>query len=806
MKLFSKLAKYLVGLAQKTGGVIEGEKKINPVLAKGARELAAEGIVMLKNENYLLPIRDGTKVSVFGRVQYDYFYVGYGSGGDVKAAYLVNLIKGFKNVGISVNEDLADIYCSWCKANKPDEGYWGHWPRCFPEMPLDEKLVEDAAKQSDAAIIVIGRAAGEDREHTLEKGGYYLSDAECDMLDKVTKQFDKVVVVINSGNLIDLSALNSYGKKIGGLLYVWQGGMESGNAVADVVSGKVCPSGKLTDTIATSYTAYPSSSNFGNKDYNNYAEDIYVGYRYFETFAPQDTLYPFGFGKSYTKFSIKSDMRKTENGAKFFVTIQNTGTKYSGKEVVQVYVEPPQGKLGKPIRNLAAFAKTKLLAPGESETLTLSVPYYALMSYDCGGETGNRHCYVAEAGKYLFFVGNSVRDTVSAGELILGKEMILPRKEVMPPEKKNTFKVLRPFVDKDGKLTKSDKEIACGLRNLAHRITKNLPQDIPQTGDKGIKLKDVAQGKAKLDDFVAQLSVKELETLCRGDTKMNSPLGPKGNAGAFGGILPSLREKGVPPVITTDGPSGIRLMSYASLLPCGTLIACSFNEELAERLFGLVAEEMKEKGTDILLAPGMNIHRDPLCGRNFEYFSEDPLVSGKMAAAIVRGLQKQGVSACPKHFACNNQETNRNRHDSRVSERALREIYLKGFEICVKESAPLNIMTSYNKINGVWSHYNYDLCTTVLREEWGYCGNVMTDWWMQSSRDPDFAANYNSGYRIRAQVDVLMPGGGKLGKYDQSAFKSYKKGGLTLGELQRSAKNVLSMIITLFADRLRKAV
>ena len=280
------------------------------------------------------------------------------------------------------------------------------------------------------------------------------------------------------------------------------------------------------------------------------------------------------------------------------------------------------------------------------------------------------------------------------------------------------------------------------------------------------------------------------------DYIMGSSLGALGNAGVLGGITESLRALGVPPATTTDGPSGIRLQYYCSLLPCGTALACAWNPQLVESLYQAHGREMVMKGSDMLLGPGMNIHRNPLCGRNFEYFSEDPLVSGKTGAAMVRGLQKNGVSACPKHFACNNQETNRAYNDSRVSQRALREIYLKGFEICIAEGKPQNIMSSYNKINGVWSHYNYDLCTTVLRGEWGYEGVVITDWWMRSSPDPDFPDLWDSAYRIRAQVDVLMPGAiDHAGTPDPSALESYRKGGLTLAELQRGACNVLRYLI-----------
>ena len=320
------------------------------------------------------------------------------------------------------------------------------------------------------------------------------------------------------------------------------------------------------------------------------------------------------------------------------------------------------------------------------------------------------------------------------------------------------------------------------------------------TGDKGYKLADVKSGKVTMDEFVSQFDLTELEAISRGEGLMNSSFGAEGNAGTLGGVLPSLREKGIPAMTTTDGPSGIRLMASCSLLPCGTAIACTWNEELVKTLFEKVGEEMVDRGSDMLLAPGMNIHRNFLCGRNFEYYSEDPFISGKIASATVKGIQSRNLSACPKHFSCNNQELNRNHNDSIVSQRALREIYLKGFEICVKEAKPLNIMTSYNKINGVWSHYNYELCTTVLRNEWGYEGNVITDWWMRYAPSPEFPEMRDNAYRVRAQVDVLMPGGktavSNSASNDGSLTETYgKPDGMTLGELQRSAKNVLNYII-----------
>ncbi len=341
-------------------------------------------------------------------------------------------------------------------------------------------------------------------------------------------------------------------------------------------------------------------------------------------------------------------------------------------------------------------------------------------------------------------------------------------------------------------------EVKTRQYDLGKIVLDNIKEPIAQTGDKGIKLQDVKDGKATMEDFVAQLSLDELEAISRGDYKMDSPLGAKGNAGAMGGVLESLRDKGVPPMITTDGPSGIRLLTYCSLIPNGTALASTFNTELIEKVYTKVSEELKNKGSDILLAPGMNIHRSHLCGRNFEYYSEDPVVTGLVGAAAVKGIQHNGRKACPKHFACNNQEVNRTHNNSILSERALREIYLKGFEICVKTANPQTIMTSYNKINGVWGHYNYDLCERILRGEWGYDGLVMTDWWMRPSKSPEFPKLKTQAYRVRAGVNVLMPGGDRVskGKPDGTLLKTYgKKDGITLYEMQKNAIHVLNLCL-----------
>lgn len=781
----------------------DGHDMVMPEMAALARRAGAEGCVLLKNEG-TLPLKAGQSVAVFGRCQLDWFYVGYGSGGDVHPPYRVNLMEGLKNAGIPFDEKVAKTYADWCfsEDNKADHGWWGHWPMSHPEMPLEQSMVSAAAKRCDTAIVVIGRAAGEDRENTLTKGSYYLTDEETVMLDAVTSAFRHTAVVLDIGSIMDMAWAEVYGDKLSAILIAWQGGMESGNAVADVLTGKVNPCGKLSDTIARNYENYPSSSSFGGKEFNNYTEDIFVGYRYFETFAKDKVLYPFGYGLSYTTFECKPLALNWERGT-YTVSAQVTNTgNVAGREAVMLWCAAPQGKLGKAAKVLTAYGKTKLLAPGESETITLCFDERTFASFDDTGKTGFANAFVLEAGEYQFFLGDVLAGTITIDET----RVIEQCEEVCGIKAPFARMVAR---EENGTIVAREEMLPYGNVDLRQRILERLPEEITFTGDKGYKLSDVAKGKISLDAFIAQLDDKELEALTRGEGCMGSALGVAGNAGAFGGVLPSLREKGIPPVITADGPSGLRLKKYCALLPNGTALACSFDDELIQQLFTHVGKEMIKHGVDVVLSPGMNIHRNPLCGRNFEYFSEDPLLTGKMAAAIVRGVQSQGVSCCPKHFACNNQETKRNTNDSRVSKRALREIYLRCFEIVVKEASPKVIMTSYNKINGVWSHYNYDLVTTVLRQEWGFGGVVITDWWMQKSTSLEFPAIKDNGYRVRAQVDVLMPGNmGHLHKSyhsDGSLLKTVDKpGGMTRAEIQRTAKNVLSLILKTRKEELRK--
>ena len=765
------------------------QKEVNPVMPALLREAAAQGAVLL--ENRVLPFAKNTKISLFGRVQQDYFFTGYGSGGDVNFPYSVNLLEGLRGCeDLQLNENLAAVYTDWIQAHPKAKETWGTWPRFHPEMPVSEALVRQAREESDQAVIVLGRASGEDRENALEPGSFYLTEEEKTLLRTVTAQFPDAVLLLNIGALIDLSFVKDY--SFGAVMILWQGGMESGNAAADLLCGKVTPCGHLTDTVADCYEAYPSASCFGNPKANEYREDIYVGYRWFETFHREQVRYPFGYGLSYTSFTVTGTHTDPLG---FQAEVTNTG-KHPGKAVVMLFVEKPCGVLGNPARELVAFGKTRLLSPGQSQSLSFSVTEYQLSSYDDSGLTGHKACYVLQQGAYRFYCGENVRDTQFIGDYMIPELRVLRSlSEACAPKK--SFPI---WANENG--TPVCREASARTVDLRQRILDHLPKAVSQTGDQGIQLSDVKEGKASLEDFVAQLSLEELEAISRGAYNMDSPLGARGNAGVFGGVTQSLRDKGVSPVTTTDGPSGIRLYDSCSLLPMGTLLASTFDLELVEGLYRAMGAEMRWRGSDVLLAPGMNIHRNPLCGRNFEYFSEDPYLTGRIAGAVVKGLQSQGVSACVKHFACNNQELNRNRCDSVVSERALREIYLKGFEICLKQAKPLTLMTSYNRVNGVWSHYNYDLVQTIAREEWGYEGMVMTDWWMQYGASPEFPKVTGNGYRVRGRVNVLMPGSRKFqdhsDKPDKTLLATYgKKNGITLGELQENAKYVLNCVMKL---------
>lgn len=793
-QLFNKAARFVLSRIHRTGleqdlNRTEGSGRLAvPEIAAQARAMAADGIVLLKNEDKTLPITGQTRVAVFGRSAVNYFTVGYGSGGDVVSPYRRNLMEGLLEHGVKVDGILASQYETWCSRprNVPDEGYWAHWPMSNPEMPLKAEDVAAAALRCDMALVVIGRAAGESRENVLKPGSYYLTDREKAMLDVVATYFHRVCLVMDCGNVIDMSWTRDYENKLTAIVYAWQGGMESGTALADVLTGAVNPSGKLTDTIAVKYEDYPSSQSFGAMAFNAYTEDIYVGYRYFETFAPDRVLYPFGFGLSYTRFRLSSQAAVSGNQVTVNTTVENVGGE-AGREVVQVYVDLPCGTLGNPKRVLAGFKKTGLLQPGQQQVVDVSFDLASLASFDDTGCTGHKDAFVLEAGNYCVQAGTSVRDVKAVVCIVKqGLEVVRQLHECNAVRPEHGF---CRMVNKGGAL---DMEmVPTANRNLKQDILAHLPQELTP-GQTEFTFEDVKARRCTPEEFVAQLSDQELDDITHGFGLMNDPSGPAGNAGSLGGVTEALKKRGIPTVITTDGPSGIRIRRTCSLLPCGTCLASTFDPEGVEALYRLLGREMVLQGTQVLLGPGMNIHRNPLCGRNFEYYSEDPLLTGKIAAAMVRGIQSQGVSACPKHFACNNQETNRNKCDSRLSQRAQREIYLKGFEIAVKESDPWCLMTSYNLVNGVWSHYHYELVTDILHDEWGYRGLTITDWWMQPGAAPEFPAITNDACRIRAQVDVLMPG--EIQERTLVASLA-DPNGVTRAEAQRCAVNVIKFIL-----------
>ncbi|AZS14361.1 glycoside hydrolase family 3 C-terminal domain-containing protein [Paenibacillus lutimineralis] len=784
--------------------------------AEYSRIAAVEGGVLLKNEDKMLPIKETEVVSVFGRCQINYYRSGTGSGGAVNVEYVINALDALRsNPKVTINEHLAEQYQSWITENPFDNGGggWAAEPWCQKEMPLSDELVAEAKQASDKAIFIIGRTAGEDKDNADAEGSYRLTAEEQQALKMVCKHFDQVAIVLNVSNIIDLSWIEDkvYEDHIKSVIYVWQGGMIGGHAVADLLSGDVSPSGKLTDTIAYSIDDYPSTQNFGNEIKNLYQEDIYVGYRYFETFCPEKVQFEFGYGLSYTEFDMQvTGARQIGSGLdtelQLDVAVKNIGDTYAGKEVVQVYYEAPQGVLGKPVKALGAFAKTNTLQPGETETLTITLPVRSMASYDDGGATGHKSCYVLEAGAYELHVGNSVRNVeklrIHDQAAFIAEELIVVEQleEAMAPIESYTR--IKPGKAKNNGIYEIDfDEVPKRSVSMKDRIETRLPQTYPQTGNQGILLKDVQAGKASLEQFVAQLTNEELATIVRGEG-MSSPKVTSGTAAAFGGVGDSLLDYGIPVACAADGPSGIRMDSglKATQLPIGTLLASSWNVVLVESLYVMEGQELLQNEIDTLLGPGINIHRNPLNGRNFEYFSEDPYLTGCFGAAVTRGIKKGGSSATVKHFACNNQEKARSKADSIVSERALREIYLKGFEMTVKLGEATSIMTSYNPVNGHWAASNYDLNTTILRNEWGYDGIVMTDWWaiMNDVVDGGEPSWKYTSFMVRAQNDLYMVvnnNGAEINSREDNTIEALKNGTLTVGELQRCAINICKFIM-----------
>ena len=771
-----------------------------------ARQATAEGCVLLENEGQTLPLREGERVAVFGRMAFHYYKSGLGSGGLVNTRYVVGILDALKDCKeIRLDEKLMGIYEDWIRENPFDEGQgWGRVPWCQKEMEVTDEML-GCARDNDVSLVIIGRTAGEDQDNNAGPGSYCLTETEEDMIRRVCQVSRRTVVVLNVGNIIDMSWVEKYHPQA--VLYAWQGGQEGGNGVADVLTGKVCACGKLTDTIAQSIEDYPSTENFGDPFKNYYKEDIYVGYRYFETFAKDKVLYPFGYGLSYTSFGIKAEILKnSEEELTVAAEVVNTGA-VKGKEVVQVYAKVPQGKLGNPARRLIGFAKTGELKPGEKEEVVIVIPKYDLTSYDDSGVTGHKSCYVLEEGTYEIFVGSDVRSAESAGCYEEKFRVVEKLQEAYAPVEK--FSRMKAVLMPDGSYQAVTEEVPVRTVDPQERRKQNLPETLAYTGDKGYKLVDVLDGKVSMENFVAQIREEDLIAMFRGEG-MCSPKVTPGTAAAFGGVTESMKALGIPVGCCADGPSGIRMDcgTKAFSLPNGTALGCTFNTEHVGDLYEMTGKELRLNKIDSLLGPGMNIHRNPLNGRNFEYISEDPLLTGRICAAQVKAMAKSGIGSTIKHFCGNNQEVGRSTSDSVMSERCLREIYLKGFEMAVREGGARSVMTTYGSVNGLWTAGSYDLCTTILRKEWGFEGIVMTDWWAKSNYEGHQAEVQVKAPMVAAQNDIYMVvSDAKANPEKDDVEEMLHAGKLTLGELQRNGANILGFLlkspsILLLTDRI----
>lgn len=773
-----------------------------------SKEAAKEGMVLLKNDRNLLPLAKGSKIALFGKASFDYVRGGGGSG-EVTVSYARNLYEGFGLLKdrISVFEELSAFYRDNVKAQYQA----GRAPGMTIEPEVPAALLKKAAAYTDTAVITICRFSGEgwDRKSIVdtenknlciteeemarrsaeifEDGDFCLTHAERAMVDLVTANFAKVIVVMNVGGMVDSSWFHD-DDRIQAVLMAWQGGIEGGLAAAELLMGEGNPSGKLVDTFARELTDYPSTATFHESErYVDYTEDIYVGYRYFETLpdAGKKVNYPFGFGLSYTDFSLNAGAAYEDNGSIYVpVMVTNIG-KTAGKEVVQAYFSAPQGALGKPARQLAAFQKTRLLQTGESQSIVLSWRIDDMASYDDLGKI-KESAYVLEKGEYRFFVGVSVRDTVELPYRYVLQEDTVVRQLTRKCAPTSLGKRLRadgsfeelpltaPVPTDANELVplsvgETDGFAPAARAGKRYHLWTNTPAQQHRF------LREVAEGNITLDEFMAQLTDEELANLLGGQPNT-------GVANTFGwGNLP---EYGVPNVMTADGPAGLRIAPecsvYTTAWPCATQLACSWNEELVERVGEAGGAEVKENNIAVWLTPAVNIHRSPLCGRNFEYYSEDPFLTGKLAAAMVRGIQSNHVAATVKHFALNNKETNRKNSDSRASERAVREIYLKAFEIIVKEAKPWAIMSAYNIVNGRRASENRELLEDILRGEWGFDGVVTTDWWTNGEHYKE----------VKAGNDIKMATG-----FPERLTEALHKGILTRGDMEICARRVLELIL-----------
>lgn len=811
-----------------------------------ARKAAAEGFVLLKNEEHFLPAKKGGKIALYGAGAVKTIKGGTGSG-DVNERDYVTIAQGMKNAGYEVTtESWLDSYVKiydqaredW-KAEILKKTETIDSPNAFFDaysatpffMPCGHGIDVETAKTdgADTAVFVIARIAGENKDRFDKEGDYFISAEEKALLAQVCESYKDVVLVINTGGLMDLAFADEFANIRAIVQYV-QAGQEGGNAFADVFTGEVTPSGKMSDTWAKTYNDYPGAEVFSYKSGNlmkeYYEEGIFVGYRYFDTFQVP-VRYGFGYGLSYTDFAIAagsvsvSALGTMDPKVTVEVTVKNTGDTYAGKEVVQIYASCPQGKLVKEFRRLAGFGKTKLLAPGEEQQMRITFPLYQLASY-----SEDQAAWILEPGKYGIWVGNELNTSVLSGALELDQEAVMVQCENICPLKEELNEIM-PFARKvqARELAWHEELKAKGIAPVAVKAA-----DIPTEKVAYQQIPDVLPGKA--GEIVEQMSEDQLVQMATGDPgkDQSNALGSAGisvpGSAAETPLVAAKEPWNVASIALADGPAGLRLKKeyqvddgrivptdflaaleggffaeeqvkrgasyyqYCTAIPVGTLLAQTWNLEMVQELGEMIGHEMELFGVTLWLAPGMNIHRNPLCGRNFEYYSEDPLLAGMMAASMTLGVQKvPGCGTTIKHYACNNQEDNRMGSDSVLSERTLREIYLKGFEIAVKDAQPMSIMTSYNLINGVHAANCYDTCTKAARDEWGFAGAIMTDW---TTTNVQIQGECTAAGCMRAGNDMVMPG---MEEDHENIRKELKEGTLDIRELKRCIYNTVNIIL-----------
>ena len=757
-----------------------------------ARKAAAECTVLLKNDNALLPLSKDTKIALFGRNQTDTFKGG-GGAADLWAVPIFPFADGLEEIG-KVYAPLLKKYRDYSKANydyalNKIHGSIKKYTFNLTEIPLTDDEVKTASQNADVAIAFIGRFAAEGFDVENKQGEYIITDKELEMLKKVTTYFKNVVLVLNLPGMFNLEFLKEV--NISSILQMYMPGIEAGHAVADVIFGDVTPSGKLPDSWCEKIEEYPTNEGFGTEKIV-YSEGVYMGYRYFDTFK-KEVLFPFGFGLSYTKFNTTPLSQSLENSVVTVTArVTNTGN-FNGRETVQLYLSIPDGELENPEKILCGFEKTKTLAPNESQELKIEFDLCDFAPY-----SKQKAAHILEKGEYLIQLGNSSRSLAPVCVILIEETVIVKQlaNRLTPPIETNELK-------KPAKAKAKYNNIPLLKATVKPQIKANATENSTANSVQNLLFADLLQSKCTVEDFVSKISDEELARMLTGDYYPkcvaanifpNTPV-----AEGEGTHTHPIKELGVPPTVMQDGPAGVRASSFTNPIPpayeingtdcicypSATMLAAGWDKKLIREIGNAIVKDMERYNFNGLCAPGVNLHRNPLCGRNFEYFSEDPLLSAEMASCFIKGIQENADGsptkryAVLKHFACNNSENKRLVGDSIVDERALRELYLKTFELVIKKANPFSVMTSYNMLNGIYTSASYELLTEILRNEWGYEGWVMTDWGVY-----DYCSAIEC---VKAGSDTLMPG-------CYISYEELKNAGVDRNTMEKRVKNLIALL------------